>query len=247
MIVRELYGIDAAPNAEGHVVVIDVLRAFTTAAYAFAAGAEAIVLVKDPEEAFALKKKNQDLLLAGEIDGRPIPGFDYGNSPEVMSRQKLAGRRLVLRSSSGTQGVVAAKGADQVLLGSLVVARATALYLKLAGPKTATLLAMGSQQALDKEEDLACSDYMAALLADKTPDKAEFARRVRESPAGRNALDPKVDWISPEDVDRAVEVDRFDFAMPVANEYGLLIARKVRPVRRGKFGGTGLRAGPAGA
>lgn len=48
------------------VVVIDVIRAFTTAAFAFAKKAKKIIPVKDTEDAFKLKKQHQDWLLMGE-------------------------------------------------------------------------------------------------------------------------------------------------------------------------------------
>ena len=53
-------------QATSTVVVIDVIRAFTTAAYAFAAGARDIVLVSAVAEAFALKKCAPGVLLMGE-------------------------------------------------------------------------------------------------------------------------------------------------------------------------------------
>ena len=49
---------DTCHTADGLVVVIDVLRAFSTAAYALAAGAESITLVGGAEEALALKTQN---------------------------------------------------------------------------------------------------------------------------------------------------------------------------------------------
>jgi 2-phosphosulfolactate phosphatase len=52
--------LDTCAQATGTVVVIDVLRAFTTAAYAFAAGAADITLVGATEEAFALRERNPD-------------------------------------------------------------------------------------------------------------------------------------------------------------------------------------------
>jgi 2-phosphosulfolactate phosphatase len=55
-------------GATGTVVVIDVLRAFTTAAYAFAAGALDITLVGEIEEAFALREANPDALLVNVPD-----------------------------------------------------------------------------------------------------------------------------------------------------------------------------------
>jgi hypothetical protein len=54
VIVRIVEGIDGARDASGVVVVIDVMRAFTTAAFAFAAGASEIDLVATVEVPMAL-------------------------------------------------------------------------------------------------------------------------------------------------------------------------------------------------
>jgi len=76
-------------------VIIDVFRAFTTAAFCIAAGARAIVLVGDHEQALALKAADPTLFLTGEIGGKPIPGFDLGNSPSLIAGRDLGGRRVV--------------------------------------------------------------------------------------------------------------------------------------------------------
>src|SRR5262245_25502813 len=99
MPITRLRGVEAAAAAHGAVVVIDVLRAFTTAAYAFAAGAREIVLVSTPEQAFALRGRWPRTLLVGESGGRPIPGFDHGNSPAAMQALDLHDATVVLRSS----------------------------------------------------------------------------------------------------------------------------------------------------
>ena len=114
MEIVEAYGIEAAPAARGHVVVIDVLRAFTCAAFAFDAGADSIVLVSTPDEAFAVKRARPDVLMMGEVGGRIIPGFDFGNSPWdlYLHGERLRGRTLVQRTGCGTQGVVSARSAD---------------------------------------------------------------------------------------------------------------------------------------
>ena len=51
------FGLDEARSATGVAVAIDVLRAFTTAAYALQAGATSIVLTDDVEYAFAIKAR----------------------------------------------------------------------------------------------------------------------------------------------------------------------------------------------
>jgi len=81
MRVRRASLIAGARTATGTAVIIDVFRAFTTAAFAIAAGARDVVLVADHEQALALKAADADLFLTGEIGGRPIPGFDAPNSP----------------------------------------------------------------------------------------------------------------------------------------------------------------------
>lgn len=223
----------SAPDARGHVVVIDVMRAFTTAAYAIASGAERIVLVGTPEEAFALRAsgaravdgaRGARIVLVGEDRGRKIAGFDHGNSPAEIERADLRGATVVLRSSSGTQGVVAATHATQVLLGSLVTASATARFLR-AHATEVTLVPMGSPFGGDGAEDDACADHLAALVAGADPDVEATLARVRASDAAREALDPAVDWTSADDLARACRVDAFDFALPVAREDGRLVAR----------------------
>ena len=49
--------IEGAATAEGVVVVIDVFRAFTTAAVAFSRGVEKIIMVAEVEEALRLKEQ----------------------------------------------------------------------------------------------------------------------------------------------------------------------------------------------
>lgn len=194
-------------------MIVDVFRAFTTAAFAVAAGAREIVLVNDHEQALAMKRAEPTLFLTGEIDGRPIPGFDAGNSPSAIERLDLKGKRVVQRTSSGTQGVVAAAGADAIVLGSFVIAAATVRYLRERAHDV-TIVAMGQNASEDADEDLACARYLAAAL------------RGEPLPSTRVSLVERwPDWFPRRDAELALEVDRFSFALPVHRENGLLIAR----------------------
>lgn len=229
MHIVEAFGIESAPAARGHVVVIDVLRAFTCAAFAFDAGADSIVLVSTTDEAFAVRRARPDVLLMGEVGGRLIPGFDFSNSPNelVRAKERLRGKTLVQRTGCGTQGVTSARDADAIYLGSLPVASATCRHLQRIGAETVTLLAMGSPSGSDGPEDVACRTYMADVLRGRAPDRDAAIREVRESKGGRWALDPAVDWISPQDLMWATAVDYVSFAMPVQREGELLVARRV--------------------
>src|SRR5579884_2890938 len=110
-------------------VVIDVIRAFTVAAYAFAGGAERILMVRGVDDALCLHDSLPGSLLAGEVGGRLIPGFDLNNSPSAVQRRTVAGRIIIQRTGAGTQGAVAASGAGHLVVASLVNAAATAIFL----------------------------------------------------------------------------------------------------------------------
>lgn len=76
MNVRRVSLLEGARTASGIAVVIDVFRAFTTAAFCIAAGAREIVLVRDPEEAVSTHEDQEcaayiEALLAGRAVERP--------------------------------------------------------------------------------------------------------------------------------------------------------------------------------
>jgi len=97
---------------DGTVVVIDVLRAFNTSAYAFAAGARQVIPVAGVQEALDLRRERfPSALVMGELDGRRIPEFDLGNSPWDVQQPDLRGRTLIQRTSAGTQGLARSAGA----------------------------------------------------------------------------------------------------------------------------------------
>jgi 2-phosphosulfolactate phosphatase len=217
--VRVTRYLEGAREATGHAVIVDVFRAFTTAAFCVAAGAREIVLVADHEEALAMKRDDPSLFLTGEIGGRPIPGFDVGNSPSAIERLDLGGRRVVQRTGAGTQGVNAAMAARDIVLGSFVMAEATVRYLQRNADQV-TVVAMGHGGAETSDEDEACAAYIAARLAGAPTDVAAIIASLWEHE------DPNwPEWFPRRDAELACQVDRFDFALPVAREGGLLVAR----------------------
>lgn len=218
MNVRVTSLLEGARSATGHAVIVDVFRAFTTAAFCVAAGAREIVLVNDHEQALAMKRADPALFLSGEIDGRPIAGFDVGNSPSAIEHMDLEGRRVVQRTSSGTQGVVAATGARAIALGSFVIASATVRYLRERADEV-TIVAMGQNALEDADEDLACARYLAAALRDERPSMPLVTLLADRDGAGWP------EWFPRRDAELALQVDRFSFALPVHRENGLLIAR----------------------
>ena len=209
--------------ATGVVVAIDVIRAFTSAAFALAAGARDIVPVGTVEQALDLRARFPGALLMGEVDGYPIEGFDFGNSPSALLGQNLAGRRLIQRTSAGTQGLVLSLKAETLFAGSLVCATATARAIARSAPSAVTLIATGVFPGRDGDEDIACADYLAALLRGEPIDSGELVRRVRDSDAGRLFADPADPVFPASDLELCTHADRFDFALHVERRDGLLV------------------------
>ena len=208
-------------------VVIDVIRAFTTAAWAFELGAERIVLVKDIDEALELKAR-----LPGSLamkDGETAPGFELTNSPAQMQRRTdLAGRTLVQRTTHGTQGAVAARAADAMYCSSFVCAAATARAIRNAGIGRVAFVATDLDPSA--QEDLACAGYMAALLNDPSADPQPYLRIAAASTTATRITQSAKDGSEAADVadvGMALEVNRFDFAMRAQDEDGLLVLRRV--------------------
>jgi 2-phosphosulfolactate phosphatase len=108
--------------SDGVVVVIDVLRATTTIVHAVAAGCVAVMPCDGVDEARRLARdlRPGPVLLAGERDGRPIPGFDLGNSPKAFTAARCKGRTLVLTTTNGTRALLRCQHADRVLVAAFV-------------------------------------------------------------------------------------------------------------------------------
>jgi 2-phosphosulfolactate phosphatase len=216
-------------EARGAVVVIDVLRAFTTAAFAFAAGAREIVLVSGVDEALTLRERMPGALVMGEVSGLPVEGFDFSNSPGDFAGRDLGGKILIQRTSAGTQGVVRSLKAGPLLASSFVVAGATARYLRRQAPECVTFVVTGIYPGrFDGDEDAACADYIGALLRGEAPDPAPYLQRVRDSAPGRMFADPARPEFPAEDLAACTDVDRFDFAMLVERRDGLLVMQPTR-------------------
>lgn len=133
MVMETYIGFENAHKAKGLVVVVDVLRAATVAAYLLDRGCIEIHPVRTVEEAFAKKALDPSVLLVGE-DINPIPGFDYNNSPSEIAGANLAGRIAVHRSTAGTQGLKLAVNASVVVFGSFVVFDALVAYIQKNNP-----------------------------------------------------------------------------------------------------------------
>lgn len=215
------------PTASGLVVAIDVLRAFTTAAYLFQQGVEEIVLVSGVEESFTLRDRMPACILIGEVDGIKVPGYDFGNSPSQIETHDLHNKRVIQRTTTGTQGVVLAAQADIILAAGLSNISATAHYIKKLAPAQVTLIQTGffPEQGWG-DEDVACADALESLLMERAIDWNNISERVRNSRSGLHFDGSRPDFPR-QDLEMALQIDRFNFAMQVERKQNLNILRHI--------------------
>ncbi len=162
--IQILHLLEGARKAEGLTVIIDVFRAFSVECYLYSLGAELVRPVGTIEEARELHEKIPGSILVGERQGIRCEGFDYGNSPSSLQEEKVRGRVAIHTTSAGTQGIVKAMGASEILTGSLVNARSIAKYILSRNPEKVSLVAMGLSAERNAAEDELCAEYIRALL-----------------------------------------------------------------------------------
>lgn len=202
-------------------VVVDVMRAYTVAAWAFARGAEKIVLAGSLDEALALKARHPDWIALK--DGPAAPGFDAVNSPGLLRSADLDGRTVVQKTTAGTVGALAVKDAPLVLCAGFVVAEATARLLRARGSDSVTFVVTGEDGQAD--EDLACAQYIAGRADGTATDAAAFLRRGAASRAATELTDGVRQGVHADDVELCLELDRFPFAMVATSEGSLMVLR----------------------
>ena len=215
-----------AQEARGTVVIIDVFRAFTTAAVAFSKGAEKIVLVAEVDEALKLRDQGIGGICMGEVDGIRPQGFDLGNSPYEMLDADVADKTLIQSTRAGTVGMSAAVNASQIYAGSFAIAEATVKAILRDDPDLVTIVAMGAEASEHADEDEQCALYLRNLLQGRKPDHEAVRALVQAGAEAQKYSDPQQPQFHPEDRDMALSIDSVDFAIKVGREDGLLVARR---------------------
>ena len=221
--------LSGAREAEGTVIIIDVFRAFTTAAVAFSRGAEKIVLVAEVKEALELRDRGVGELCIGEVSGLRPEGFDFGNSPHEMSTADVHGKILIQSTRAGTVGMAAATRADEVYAGSFAIANATVQAITRREPELVTIVAMGAEGKVRADEDEQCALYLRTLFFGRTPDPDAVRKLVMAGQEAQKYGDPRTPHFHAEDPDMALRIDSFAFAIRVTREDGLLVARPEAP------------------
>jgi 2-phosphosulfolactate phosphatase len=216
------------PSTEAEtVVVIDVLRSFTTTAVALAQGALAVYPVEDTASVKSICTTLDDAVSVGAFaGGAPVPGFDFGNSPSALANVAMNGRNVVISTAAGVRGLHLFSKAAHLYAVSLVCAKATVDAIRKSGDENVCFVVTGEWSDRDGDEDIACADYMQSLLLGEPTLPQAFAQRVRQSDFGsRFALG---NWpnLPAADLDICASIDRYLFAMPVHHDEEQLVIHR---------------------
>lgn len=168
-------------------VVFDVLRATSSMVTALDHGAEAILPVETIPEALAARQRRPDVVLAGERDGVRIQAeltgsiaFDLGNSPREFTRERVAGRTIVMTTTNGTRALRACAAAKMVLASSFLNLGATAEFIERERPSQLLLVCSGTFEEAAYEDVLGagalCELLWASFRDGKVADSARMAR-----------------------------------------------------------------------
>lgn len=223
--------------AGGTAVVIDVLRAATTIAYALEAGAREIIPCREVADALALAEQfaDDEIVLGGERDGVAIDGFQLGNSPEEYSPEVVDGKTVIFTTTNGTQAMAHARQADEVLVAAFV--DASAVVARLLDRERISILCAGTDgriseddvllagllverlqrgggivyqqnaQAITAREMWLSSFALPQALGAETLEPERLADRLRATEGAQNLLALGLD----DDILAASQIDRFDF------------------------------------
>ena len=209
-------------------MIIDVFRAFSLECVLYALGAREVRPVETIEEAFAWRERDPECLLAGERRGVRCEGFDMGNSPSSVDARTVAGRRVIHTTSAGTQGLVNAARAREILTGSLVNARAIAEYICAADPPKVSLVCMGRMGTAPAEEDELCARYIEGLLRGRPMPDVDAQIAALRTGGGRHFFDPAQQSVFPEaDFWMCVRRDACPFVLKVERDADGLISRRI--------------------
>lgn len=210
--------IKGAKKAKGLTVLIDVFRAFTTAAYVMGNHAEKIIPVSELEKAFNLKRKNPNYILMGERKGLKVEGFDYGNSPYEIKNIDFTGKTVIMTTSAGTQGIINAENAGEIILGNFVNIQSIIAYIKKVNPAVVTLVALGSSGIEICDEDQLCAKYIKQKLEGKNPDFNKIKSHLKKYKSALKFFDIKKPEFPKGDFDCAMDIDKFKFVLRIVEK-----------------------------
>jgi 2-phosphosulfolactate phosphatase len=148
-------------------IVIDVIRATTTMSVMFEQGANRVFAAENVAQAREAAQKIPGRYLCGERNVRPLPGFDYGNSPVQFSQLDLSRREMIMTTTNGTRAFHACPENAICLGGCFYNAQAVTAY--------------ALEQAFRQQKDIAivCAGELGNFALDDATCAGYLARTIQ--------------------------------------------------------------------
>jgi len=198
-------------QAKGLVIVIDVLRAFSTTCYIVNNNAKYIIPVETREQAFDLKNKNSDYILIGERHGKPIEGFDYNNSPSQIEKVDFTDKIIIMTTTAGTKGIINVKYADEILTGSFVNSEATIKYIEQKNPTVVSFVCTDSSYY--NNEDYLYASYIKSHLEKRPLNFLDIKNSLLNHPCTYGFIKEPITEHSRQDFKLCMETNKFNFVI----------------------------------
>jgi 2-phosphosulfolactate phosphatase len=169
------------------VVVLDILFATTTIAYAFSEGVSSIWPAVSHAEAVSIAARVGPCVIAGEHLAEPLPGFAAA-TPLMLSREPLSGSRLVYCTTNGTVALRHCADAAHVYAGALVNGAALVRHVVCEHPDSPVLIVCSGSVGRFNLEDFYGAGHLVAHFAHYPG--YEFDDAARAALMLRQANDP---------------------------------------------------------
>jgi len=230
MEIKILHLLDGAKKANGLTVIIDVFRAFSTACYLFSRGVKSIIITDSIKEARYLKDNNNDLILVGERNGKKIKYFDFGNSPSRIIQNEFKDKNIVLTTSAGTRGIIAAKNSIEIVTASFLNADAVVNFLRdyKMRNKKISIVAMGNNGLEKNIEDKLCAEYIYNRLKGKILDKEKIINKIYNNKTSDRFFDKNVKSSPKKDLELCLKFNVFNFVLKIKKENKLTYLEKTK-------------------
>ena len=199
-------------------VIIDVFRAFSVETYIINNNVKKLIPVGDINIAYKLKEQNKNSILIGERGGKPLPDFDYGNSPSKLKDIDFTGKEVIHTTSCGTQGIEKVKNAKEIITGSLVNAKAIVKYIEKKKEENIFLVCTGYKTESLYDEDYLCAYYIKSMLEGKNIDLSSYIENLKQSGGAKFFDKEKQDIFPEEDFYLCTKLNKFNFVLKVKQD-----------------------------
>ncbi len=176
-------------------VAIDVLRATTCIVEAIGQGAAGVYPCQEIDEARRVAESLGGVgVLAGEREGRQIPGFDLGNSPADFTPESVRGKWVIMTTTNGTPAIAACRRACRTAIAAFANLSAVVAWITSVGGEV-DLVCAGTAGAITLEDVLlagAITFELATLGNDRFQVANDAARMAAELWIGLRPLSASI-------------------------------------------------------